>query len=89
MANLLGFEVNEFTFEEAVEFAKQNRGHVVTINPEMIDYATKHSDFAQIINQADLIIPDGIGVQIGLKILGYNVRRIAGIEFARKMLEEM
>lgn len=89
MANLLGFEVNEFTFEEAIEFAKQNRGHVVTINPEMIDYATKHSDFAQIINQADLIIPDGIGVQIGLKILGYNVRRIAGIEFARKMLEEM
>ncbi len=89
MAKLLGFEVNEFTLDEAVEFAKQNRGQVVTINPEMIEYAKKKPEFAQIINQSDLVIPDGIGVQIGLKILGYNVRRIAGIEFARRMLDEM
>ena len=89
MAKLLGFEVNEFTFDEAVEFAKQNRGHVVTINPEIIEQTNKDKGLAQIIHEADLVIPDGIGVQIGLKILGYNVRRIAGIEFAREMLEEM
>ena len=54
----------------------------------MIFYASKHPEFAQIINEAELVIPDGIGVQIGLKILGHNVRRIAGIEFGRKILEK-
>lgn len=87
-AKLLGFGIDKYDLETAVEFAKVNRGQVVTINPEMIDYATKHTDFAAIINQAELVIPDGIGVQIGLKILGYDVRRIAGIEFARRMLDE-
>ena len=89
MAKLLGFEVNEFTFDEAVEFAKQNRGQVVTINPEIIEQAKGNAGLAQIIHDAELVIPDGIGVQIGLKILGHNVRRIAGIDFARRMLEEM
>lgn len=88
MAELLGFNVNEFTFDEAVAFAKGHHGQVVTINPEMIEYATNHPDFADIIRQAELVIPDGIGVEIGLKILGHNVRRIAGINFARRMLDE-
>lgn len=78
--------VDTFTFLEAINYAA--KGQVVTINPEMIDYASKNKDFANIINEAELVIPDGIGVQLGLKILGHNVRRIAGIEFARKMIEK-
>lgn len=78
--------VDTFTFLEAINYA--TKGQVVTINPEMIDYASKNKDFANIINEAELVIPDGIGVQLGLKILGHNVRRIAGIEFARKMIEK-
>lgn len=87
-AKLLGFGIDKYNLETAIQIAKANRGQVVTINPEMIEYATKNPDFAAIINQAELVIPDGIGVQIGLKILGYDVRRIAGIEFARRMLDE-
>ena len=78
--------VDTFTFSEAINYA--TKGQVVTINPEMIDYASKNKDFANILNEAELVIPDGIGVQLGLKILGHNVRRIAGIEFARKMIEK-
>lgn len=85
-AKILGFGVDKYSFKEAVNFA--DHGQVVTINPEMIDYALKNKDFANIIGEAELVIPDGIGVQIGLKILGYNIRRIAGIEFARRMLEK-
>ncbi len=84
---LQGFNVDTFDFETAVEYADSISGQVVTINPEMINNARKNSDFAEIINCAELVIPDGIGVEIGLKILGSNVRRIAGIEFAHKMLE--
>lgn len=88
IVKLLGLNVDSFTFEEAIEYAKTISGQVVTINPEMINNAVQNPEFAGIINNAELVIPDGIGVQIGLKILGYNVRRIAGIEFSRRMIEE-
>ena len=88
IVKLLGLNVGSFTFEEAIEYAKTISGQVVTINPEMINNAVQNPEFAEIINNAELVIPDGIGVQIGLKILGYNVRRIAGIEFSRRMVEE-
>ena len=88
IVKLQGLNIDSFTFDEAVEYANNISGQVVTINPEMISNAVKDPDFADIINNADLVIPDGIGVEIGLKILGYNVRRIAGIEFSHRMIEE-
>ncbi len=84
---ILGFNVDTFTFGEALEYIKNRHGHIVTINPEMIQAAKQNEEFANIIDSAELVIPDGIGVQLGLKILGYNVRRIAGIEFARKLVD--
>lgn len=81
-----GFNVDSFTFDEALNFI--DKGQVVTINPEMIQTASKTPEFAEIINAAELVIPDGIGVEIGLKILGNNVRRIAGIEFGRKLIDK-
>lgn len=80
--------VDTFTIDEAIKYANTISGQVITINPEMIENASQNPDFAEIINSAELVIPDGIGVEIGLKILGYNVRRIAGIEFAHRMIEE-
>ena len=35
-----------------------------------------------------MVIPDGVGVKLGLKILGKTVDRIAGVDFARRMLKE-
>lgn len=87
-ANLLGFGIDKYTLDEAVEAAEKSCGQVVTINPEMIDYALKNPEFADIINQAEFVIPDGIGVQLGLRIKGYKIRRIPGIEFAKRMLIE-
>lgn len=88
IVKLQGLNIDSFTFDEAIEYANNISGQVVTINPEMISNAVKDPDFAEIINNADLVIPDGIGVEIGLKILGYNVKRIAGIEFSHRMIEE-
>mgnify|MGYP001781220266 CR=1 FL=1 len=84
---LQSFGIDTFTFEEALEYIINNPGQVVTINPEMVQCAKNSPEFAEVINSADLVIPDGIGVEIGLKILGYKVRRIAGIEFARKLVD--
>lgn len=85
---LQGFNIDTFTFEEAVQFICEKRGSVVTINPEMIRFSKNNSEFANFVKSANLVVPDGIGVEIGLKILGHSVRRIAGVEFAKRLVEE-
>lgn len=90
---LIGFDVDTFDFESAVAYAKlliefKKGGQIVTINPEMIEYGLKNPEFAQIIQNADLIIPDGVGVELGLRIKGTPTERIAGIEFSYSLIEE-
>lgn len=90
---LLGFDIDTFDFESAVNYAleliiSEKGGQIVTINPEMIETALKSPYFAKILNDADLVIPDGVGVKIGLKLKGFEAQRIAGIEFSHKMVEE-
>ena len=86
IVKILGFGVDTFTFDEALDYISSHHGQVVTINPEMIEAARQNSDFANIINTSEMVVPDGIGVQIGLKILGSNVKRIAGIELGKALL---
>ncbi len=88
IVKLQGLNIDSFSFEEAVEYANNVSGQVITLNPEMVNNASNDPDFANIINSAELVIPDGVGVELGLKILGINVKRIAGIEFSHRMIEE-
>ena len=88
---ILGFGVDLFSFEDAMQYVhnclKENKGlHIVTINPEMISLAGKDKEFANIINNADLVIPDGVGIKLALRIKGTNQENIPGIEFAKKLL---
>lgn len=89
---LLGYEIDTFDFNGAVDYAlqleKSNRvSQVVTINPEMFDCAKKDIEFSEILKKSEMVIPDGVGVKIGLKILGQNVERIAGIDFAKELIK--
>ena len=34
-----------------------------------------------------MVVPDGVGIKIALKLKGHNVERIPGIDFARRLLE--
>lgn len=88
---LLGYEIDTFNFNSAVEYAQElmcndKVNQVVTINPEMFTTAAKDAEFSQLLKDAEMVIPDGIGVKIGLKIMGENVARIAGVDFAREMI---
>ena len=90
---LLGFNIDNYSFEEAVVRAKNMiDGHkvsqVVTINPEMFQCAEKDADFANIIKEAEMVIPDGVGVKIALKLTGKKADRIPGIDFAKRLLIE-
>ena len=90
---LLGFNIDTYSFEEAVLKARElidgkSVSQVVTINPEMFEYSNNDADFINIVKEAEMVIPDGIGVKIALKINGYNVDRIPGIDFAKRLLKE-
>ncbi|MDJ0843000.1 WecB/TagA/CpsF family glycosyltransferase [Crocosphaera sp.] len=63
--------------------------HVVTINAEMAMLAQKDPLVAQIIQEADLVIPDGAGVVIYLKMRGQQQQRCPGIELAQSLLETL
>lgn len=89
----MGFNIDTYSFDEAVFKAKelidgQKVSQVITINPEMFEYAAKDNEFANILKEAEMVVPDGVGVKLALKINGTNTPRIPGVDFAKKLLEE-
>lgn len=88
---VLGFEVDLFTFEEALQCVhnalKENRSmHIVTINPEMITNGNKNDEFGRVLNEADLTIPDGVGIKLALKVKGINQEVVPGVDFSKRLI---
>ena len=60
---------------------------MVTPNPEFILASERDSEFRNVLNGADLVLADGIGVVYSAKILGTPLKeRVPGVEFADDML---
>lgn len=62
--------------------------HIVTLNAEMTMQAEESDRLAHIIQSAELIIPDGAGIVLYLKLYGKQVQRQPGIELAERLLQE-
>ena len=63
--------------------------HVVTLNAEMSMQAERNATLTQIIRQAELVIPDGAGVVLYLRLLlGQQTKRCPGIELAESLLKD-
>lgn len=62
--------------------------HVVTLNAEMAVQAEQNPALANAIRSADLVIPDGAGVVLYLRMRGKSVRRLPGIELAESLLQQ-
>ncbi|MDA8211286.1 MAG: WecB/TagA/CpsF family glycosyltransferase [Clostridia bacterium] len=86
--NVLGVAVDKLTLNEALQrveaFLKEDRLHlIVTANPEIIMLARQDEQFAKILEQADLVTADGIGLVIGARILGEDLpERVTGIDLS-------
>ncbi len=61
---------------------------VVTLNAEMTMQAAQNSALADIIHQAELVIPDGAGIVFYLRLYGKRVARCPGIELAEAILKK-
>lgn len=92
---VLGIQFDNVTMEEAAALGgamlEENKFHyVVTPNPEFILASEKDEEFKAVLNGADLVIPDGIGVVYSAKILGTPLKeRVPGVEFAACMLNKL
>ncbi|MBQ8002357.1 MAG: WecB/TagA/CpsF family glycosyltransferase [Clostridia bacterium] len=93
--NILGAKVDKITMSEAkqvaLSFFDSDGGKIIyTPNSEIILYASKNEEFMEKLNSADLMIPDGIGVVYGAKILRNKLpERVAGFDLLKELLPVM
>jgi N-acetylglucosaminyldiphosphoundecaprenol N-acetyl-beta-D-mannosaminyltransferase len=91
---VLDVMIDVVTMKEAVatvkQFILQKKSHlIVTPNAEMIMMANKDKQLAQIINNADLVVPDGAGVVWAARYQGnFMPERVAGYDLVQNLLRE-
>lgn len=67
---------------------KKKKTFVVTANPEIVMYAKSNIQYKEIVDTADIVVADGIGVVIGSKILKKPLpERIPGYELVTSLLD--
>ncbi len=94
--NILGVKVSKHTIESAadqiIEYITNGdkRRCVFTPNSEIIMMAYRDKEFAEVLNAADILTADGIGVVYASKILRNPItERAAGFDTACSVLEKM
>ncbi len=90
--DILGVAVSRDDFSTALETCKgyleTDTAHAIyTPNPEIIMKAYRDASYADVLNRADMVVPDGIGVVYGSKIVGKPVKeRVAGYDLSCALL---
>ncbi len=90
---ILGVRVDDVTMDEALNHAQQMAAQggahqVVTVNPEFVMRAQSDLVFRQVLDEADLAIPDGQGLLWAARVLGTPLReRVAGSDMAPALAE--
>lgn len=84
---VLGISIDDVNMNQAIEMvkgwlSKSGKRYIVTPNPEIVMMAQKDSVFKKILNDADLSIPDGVG----LKLSGRVKNTFAGTDFMEKLV---
>lgn len=90
---IMSIQFDSVTMSEAINTAlncikESEKCMVVTPNAEIAYAAEKDRQFAELINSAKLVLPDGVGVILASKIIGDPVKeKVAGVEFAENLLK--
>lgn len=93
--NILGVGFDNITMEEAVDtamsmMAERRAAYVVTPNPEIVMLCKDTPALTEALGTAAMVLPDGVGVIYGARILGTPLRaRVPGIDFAAQLIERM
>ena len=90
---ILGVNVDSVTMAQAVEcvenlIAAQKNSIVATANAEMLLRATNDDELKNILNAAELVVPDGAGTVWAARHLGYEMpERVAGFDLVQELMK--
>ena len=93
--NVLGVGIDNLTLGEAVDKAlslisEHRCAYMVTPNPEIVMAAWDDPKVSKAIENADLVIPDGVGVMQAARILGTPLREhMPGIDAATEIIKRL
>lgn len=93
--DVMGVGFDSLTIEEAVAKAKtlmaeRRAAYVVTPNPEIVMVCREQPEAMEAVQAADLVLPDGIGVIYGARILGTPLKsKLPGIDFISALMEDI
>ena len=93
--DILGVGVDDFSQKEALDLVlklshdQKSAHYVVTVNSEFVMLARKNKDFADILQKADLALPDGWWLAKSKLIFGGKSReKIAGVDLVENLCKE-
>ena len=93
--DVMGIGFDNVTLEEAVAAGMSlaegpGCSYVVTPNSEIVYECKKTEGLTDILNGADLVLPDGIGVVYASRILKRPLKeKVAGVDFADALVKEL
>ena len=92
-AEILGVKVASVTMQQAVEFvlnlvAEKKISIVATANAEMLMMTTHDAELKNILNSAELVVPDGAGTVWAAHHLGFEMpERVAGFDLVQELMK--
>ncbi len=98
---ILGFPINIINLEETIKLLETilqsrplekpgERVRVITINPEMMMMGLKDSCLLKSLQSGDLIVPDGIGVVLAMRLFGVKgQQRVTGVDLVENLLTKL
>ena len=93
--HVLGVPFDAVTMEQAVAKAKkmlaeEGQHFICTPNPEIVMEAQKDKELMNILHEADMVIPDGIGVVWASKYSEIHLKeRVAGYDLTQNLMAEL
>ncbi len=93
---ILGVNITTSSKEEVLDYIitglsnNSKKTVIVTPNPELIMLSQKSSKYKNILNQAQVSLPDGTGVVLASKLLDKGIQvRITGVDFMKSICENV
>jgi len=89
----IGFD--NITADDAVSMACEiissgRKTYIVTPNPEIVWIARKDNSLKDAVNNAGIVLPDGVGIVLAAKILGTPLKeQVPGIDFIALLFSEL
>ncbi|MGD1991837.1 MAG: WecB/TagA/CpsF family glycosyltransferase [Anaerolineae bacterium] len=89
--HVLGVPIHDVTYDEVLDqvagWVEQGGSHqIATVNPEFVMTARRSPAFRTVLHQADLCLPDGVGITLAARYKGRPLRgRVAGVDLVKRL----